>query len=115
MCLGRKTMPLEMESKLNCFYLNTTFKPYLRLTRVKVEELYKNPQIVVFHDFVSDSEAEAMKNTTKDTFPHIAGDAARGERHLADTKYSTKENLALEKSINEVIDRRIGAYTGNLF
>ena len=54
-------MNISYESKLKCFYLNTTLRPYLRLTRVRVEELYKRPQIVLIHNFLSETEAMATK------------------------------------------------------
>ena len=42
--------------------MSKSLDPYMRLTNVKVEEAYKRPQIVIFHDFMSDAEADVIKS-----------------------------------------------------
>ena len=64
LCRGRSSLNESIKSKLKCFHLNTTSKPYLRLNRIKVEELYKRPQIVLIHNFLSDTEVETFKELT---------------------------------------------------
>ena len=67
-CKEEKSIANEIHSNLNCFYLNTTEIPFLRLTRVKVEEVYERPQIVLIHKFLSEKETELIKNLSK---PHL--------------------------------------------
>ncbi|CAG2176441.1 unnamed protein product [Oppiella nova] len=52
LCRGERLMNDSIASKLKCFHLNTTKTPFLQLTRIQVEEMYKSPQIVVIHDFL---------------------------------------------------------------
>lgn len=62
LCRGENRMSERIRSKLVCFYLNTSkLNPYVRFFRIKVEEAYKRPQIVIFHDFMTDYEAEVVK------------------------------------------------------
>ncbi|XP_054154988.1 prolyl 4-hydroxylase subunit alpha-2-like [Oppia nitens] len=61
LCRGLKRMNRSVESRLRCRYLNTTNRPLLRLTRVKVEQLYDKPEIVVFHDILDHREIDVMK------------------------------------------------------
>ena len=49
---------------LNC-YVTDNGHPILKLRPVKVEEVKKNPDVVVFHDFVTDVEIEQIKFLTK--------------------------------------------------
>ncbi|XP_017489729.1 PREDICTED: prolyl 4-hydroxylase subunit alpha-1-like, partial [Rhagoletis zephyria] len=63
LCRGESRLSERTRSQLVCFHLDTSksIDPYLRLTNIKVEEAYKQPQIVIFHDFMSDAEAEVIK------------------------------------------------------
>ncbi|CAG2172650.1 unnamed protein product [Oppiella nova] len=60
-CRGVIRPPESVRSQLKCFHLNTTFIPFLRLTRIKVEEMYKRPHIVVIHEFLSEFEIQILK------------------------------------------------------
>ena len=53
------------DSNLKCNYLNTTQITYLRLTRIRVEELHKRPQILFFHKFLSEYEINTLQELTK--------------------------------------------------
>ena len=61
LCRGEKRLSPRLEAELFCFHLNTTQIPFLRLMRIKVEEAFKRPQIVIFHNFLSDTEIEVVK------------------------------------------------------
>jgi len=56
LCRGKSLLNDSIASKLKCFYLNTTKTPFLRLTRIRVKEMYKSPQIVVIHELLSEYE-----------------------------------------------------------
>lgn len=47
--------------KGKCFYSTSGGNPILILAPVKVEVIYKDPDIVMFHDVISDKEIEIIK------------------------------------------------------
>ena len=68
LCRGeRHLLPEPLRSQLVCFHLDTAAlshpdSAYHRLSRIRVEEAYKRPHIVLFHDFLSDAECELLKS-----------------------------------------------------
>ncbi|XP_054154944.1 prolyl 4-hydroxylase subunit alpha-2-like [Oppia nitens] len=105
-----KRLNRSVESRLTCRYLDTTNRPLLRLTRVKVEQMFDKPDIVVFHDIISDREIDIMKQL-----------ASRQMARLMTLSKSTvssgrlSDGSWLEDMDHEVIgriSRRIGALTG---
>ena len=80
------------------------------MTRVKVEEVYKRPQIVLIHKFLSEKEIELMKNISK---PHLSNrKSAYGESNGDEyTDSASYEIYYFEDNKNQlsVITRRIGA------
>lgn len=61
LCRGEVTTPIEITSKLVCYYENNGRNPYLLLAPFKVEEAYKKPRILIFHDVLADSEIATIK------------------------------------------------------
>jgi len=61
LCRGEKRMPLRISSQLTCFYWDTKKIPYLTLMKIKVEEAYKKPHLLLFHDIMSDQEINVVK------------------------------------------------------
>lgn len=56
LCRGEKRISVADESQLNCFY-----QRYSYLFRIKVEEAFKKPRLLFFHDFMSQNETEIIK------------------------------------------------------
>ena len=79
------------------------------MTRVKVEEVYKRPQIVLIHEFLSEKETELMKNISKPHLTHWS--LATGQSDV----YTSHEIYWFEDNKNQlsVITRRIGAIIRN--
>ncbi|KAH8338895.1 hypothetical protein KR059_008623, partial [Drosophila kikkawai] len=50
----------QSKSRLTCSYNHTT-TPFLRLAPLKMEEISRNPYIVMYHDVLYDSEIEVLK------------------------------------------------------
>ncbi|XP_054153454.1 prolyl 4-hydroxylase subunit alpha-1-like [Oppia nitens] len=112
LCRGVKRLNRSVESRLKCRYLDTTNRPLLRLTRVKVEQLLDKPDIVVFHDIISDREIDLMKQFA----------SRRMDRLM--TYYQSKSRVSsgriadggwlgdLDHEVFDRISRRIGAITG---
>ncbi|CAG2121015.1 unnamed protein product, partial [Medioppia subpectinata] len=114
LCRGEKRLSARTESQLVCFYLNTTGIPFLRLTHIKVEESFKKPQIVVFHDFLSDSEIEVVKTLAE---PKLKRATVQNSMtgNLETAKYRISKSAWLTNREHEVvhrISRRVSAVTG---
>ncbi|BES92490.1 prolyl 4-hydroxylase [Nesidiocoris tenuis] len=58
-CRGNLTPPVEITSQLTCYYSSSS--PFARLARLKVEEAYPKPRILLFRDVMYDSEIEIIK------------------------------------------------------
>ena len=62
-------MPIAKKSKLKCYFLDTRKRHHsLWVSRVKVEQAYMDPEILIFHDFFSHLEMETL---TKDSVPEM--------------------------------------------
>ena len=113
LCLGRSFMNDSMQSKLKCFYLKTTSKPYLRLTRIRVEELYKRPQIVLIHNFLSETEIETMKNMTTPRMRKMRVIDMEGNEKYDDERLATGDFIFEKNSTKvKVMAKRISEITG---
>ncbi|CAG2104678.1 unnamed protein product, partial [Medioppia subpectinata] len=115
LCRGVRRLNATITSQLKCFFLNTTEIPFLRLTRIKVEEKYKRPQIVVIYDFLSDEETDVMKALATPRLKRstVVGTVDQGSYVVADSRVA--EGGWLVESDHHVIDRltrRISAITG---
>ncbi|RWS20359.1 prolyl 4-hydroxylase subunit alpha-1-like protein [Leptotrombidium deliense] len=98
---------------LKCYYWNTSTKPYLRLTWIKVELLSEFPKIILFHDIMSNSELEILQNISSISMK-------RSEVYNDDTineiaSYRVSESTWLNEndySVVKVINQRIEDITG---
>jgi prolyl 4-hydroxylase len=113
LCRGEKRMSEKTQSGLLCFYLNTRQIPYLKLMRFKVEEAFKKPQIVMFHDFLSDSEIEVVKTLAEPMLKRakVIANSTAG----TSANYRISDSAWLKNRDHEVIDRisrRISDVTG---
>ncbi|XP_018332040.1 prolyl 4-hydroxylase subunit alpha-1 [Agrilus planipennis] len=68
LCRGEVKTPVEITSKLKCYYYNKNRDPFLLLAPFKVEEAYKDPDIFIFHDVMYDEEIETIKNMARPRF-----------------------------------------------
>ena len=61
LCRGEDRLPQRIRNTLYCHYLDTSAVAYLRLNKIKVEIVYHQPFVVIYHDVVSDEEIETIK------------------------------------------------------
>lgn len=54
------TTPIEITSKLHCYYTNNN-KAFLKIAPFKVEVAYPEPKLLIYHDVMSDAEIETIK------------------------------------------------------
>nr|CAD7265071.1 unnamed protein product [Timema shepardi] len=60
LCRGDVTLPESVLSQLKCSYVDGGV-PFLKLARVKMEEAFHKPRIVIYHDVIYDSEIATIK------------------------------------------------------
>lgn len=63
-CRGNLKRPEALLSQLFCYYERSTSN-FLKLAPIKVEQVNKEPQVLLFHEIVYDSEIKLMKDLTR--------------------------------------------------
>jgi prolyl 4-hydroxylase len=66
-CRGELKMPENISSKLNCRYIHNNV-PFLKIGPLKLEQIYLDPYIVVYHDVMYENEIEIVKQLAKPRF-----------------------------------------------
>ena len=67
LCRGEEFTPLEEKSKLLCRYSSGKHS-FLLIGPMKEEEVYLNPRIVLYHDFLTPREIETIKDMATPRF-----------------------------------------------
>ncbi|XP_063244081.1 prolyl 4-hydroxylase subunit alpha-1 isoform X2 [Bacillus rossius redtenbacheri] len=67
LCRGEVMPPQSVLSRLRCRYVDRGV-PFLKLARIKEEEAYLRPRIVIYHDVLYDSEIEVIKRLAQPRF-----------------------------------------------
>ncbi|CAB3223334.1 unnamed protein product [Arctia plantaginis] len=70
LCRGNMDIPAEVSNRLTCHYISKNH-PFLKIAPFKVEMMYLNPDIVFFHDVLSNDEIEAIKKMASLKFTRI--------------------------------------------
>ncbi|RWS16015.1 prolyl 4-hydroxylase subunit alpha-1-like protein [Dinothrombium tinctorium] len=110
LCRGEKRISAETESKLVCYYLDTTKKPYLRLTHIKVEEAFKKPHIVVYYDILSDYEIEVIKKLASPKLKratvqnYVTGDLEIARYRISKSAWLKGEEHEVVAKVNQRIE-----------
>ncbi|CAG2178027.1 unnamed protein product, partial [Oppiella nova] len=114
LCRGVSLLSEAMKSRLKCFHLNTSQIPFLRLTRIKVEEMHEKPQIVVIHQFLSDNEVEVMKLLAKPKLVRTSTINEQTKTHQIDRNRIAEGGWPKdwENSVVNTISQRIAHITG---
>ena len=67
LCRGEEFVSEELRSKMYCRY-NFGKHNFLKIGPLKEEEVYLNPRIVLYHDFLTESEINTIKNMATPRF-----------------------------------------------
>ncbi|CAG2114616.1 unnamed protein product, partial [Medioppia subpectinata] len=105
LCRGHISLDQSIRFQLKCYHLNTTEIPFLRLNRIKVEEMYKRPDIVVIHDFISEQEIQTIRLLVQLSHQHSSHDS---NTLLADVSQLNNTNHPVLRGVTQ----RISAITG---
>ena len=109
LCNGEKLITDRIQSQLKCFLLNTTEIPFLRLTRIKIEELFKRPQILLIHDFLSENQIQIIQSLAKSSLNRsmVFNDGTQDYSELR----IGEESLIRDRDVNgiSIMEKTIGA------
>lgn len=113
LCRGEMEIPSEISNKLKCRYL-TENHPFLKLAPIKMEYMYMKPDIIVFHEVISDYEIEYIKKLAKPRFKRATvHDPKTGE--LVPAHYRISKSAWLKDEESSVVARvsaRVAHFTG---
>ncbi|XP_067138397.1 prolyl 4-hydroxylase subunit alpha-1-like [Centruroides vittatus] len=113
LCRGEQNLSIEEQSKLKC-RLFTNNDGYLILQPLKEEELYLRPRIVVYHDFMTETEMETIKRLAKPNLKRAAV-SSRDERGEEFSNTRISKSAWLKDSDHSIVDKlsfRIQCATG---
>ncbi|KAE8628035.1 hypothetical protein XENTR_v10007278 [Xenopus tropicalis] len=112
LCQTLGSQPTSYEDPhMSCMY-DTNSHPYLLLQPMKKEIVSLRPQVVLYHDFVSDLEAEKIKELASPWLHRSV--VASGEKQ-AEAEYRISKSAWLKDTIHPFVqnlDTRISAVTG---
>lgn len=114
LCRGEKRISPSVESQLKCYHLDTSKTPYLRLMKIRVEEAFKKPLLLIYHEVLSNYEIEVIKELAG---PRLKRATVQNSRtgELETAHYRISKSAWLKASDHEAIERvnrRIGLITG---
>uniref|UniRef100_A0A646QE87 procollagen-proline 4-dioxygenase n=1 Tax=Hemiscolopendra marginata TaxID=943146 RepID=A0A646QE87_9MYRI len=112
LCRGEKTMSLIKQSQLVCRY--SANHPYYRFIPFKVEEVSLYPRIVVYYDFMKDSEISVIKQLASPRLRRATVQNYKsGELEFANYRISKSAWLRGEEHpVVETVNQRIEDETG---
>ncbi|XP_006778033.1 PREDICTED: prolyl 4-hydroxylase subunit alpha-3 [Myotis davidii] len=108
--LGSQPTHYQIPS-LHCSY-ETNSSPYLLLQPVRKEVIHLEPDVVLYHDFVSDLEAQKIRGLAEPWLQRSV--VASGEKQLP-VEYRISKSAWLKDTVDPVLvtlDHRIAALTG---
>ncbi|XP_045672253.1 prolyl 4-hydroxylase subunit alpha-3 isoform X3 [Ursus americanus] len=108
--LGSQPTHYQIPS-LYCSY-ETNSSPYLLLQPVRKEVIHLEPYVVLYHDFVSDGEAQKIRGLAEPWLQRSV--VASGEKQLP-VEYRISKSAWLKDTVDPLLvtlDHRIGALTG---
>ncbi|CAK1540610.1 unnamed protein product [Leptosia nina] len=113
LCRGEMDVPQEISKTLHCRYL-TENHPFLLLAPIKMEYMYRNPDIVLFYNVLSDQEIEDIQKMAKPRFRRATvHDTKTGELVPAHYRISKSGWLRDEESsVVAKVSRRVSHFTG---
>ncbi|KAI5705819.1 hypothetical protein M8J75_002078 [Diaphorina citri] len=76
LCQGKRERSVKLLSTLTCYYLRHSRSLYLLIAPAKVEQLNVDPEILLFHDILTDNQMERIKNAA---VPHLKRSRIYGE------------------------------------
>ncbi|XP_053612410.1 prolyl 4-hydroxylase subunit alpha-1 isoform X2 [Plodia interpunctella] len=113
LCRGEMELPPDYSKTLFCRYM-TENHPFLKLAPIKMEYVYRQPDVIVFHEVLSDSEIEFIKAKSLPRFKRaVVHDPKTGNLVPAQYRISKSAWLRDEESpLIAAVSRRVADFTG---
>ncbi|RWS00626.1 prolyl 4-hydroxylase subunit alpha-1-like protein [Dinothrombium tinctorium] len=92
-----------MDSSLKCYILNQN-NPFHTLQPIKIEELHLNPFVAIYHDFLTDKEIEAIKNSATSKLENPINTKLKASHLYVRQVTMIDENLSTIKILNQRIE-----------
>ncbi|XP_041438720.1 prolyl 4-hydroxylase subunit alpha-3 [Xenopus laevis] len=112
LCQTLGSQPTSYEDpNMLCMY-DTSRHPHLVLQPMKKEIVSLHPLVVLYHDFVSDSEAETIKDLAS---PWLHRSVVASGENQAEAEYRISKSAWLKDTVHPIVrnlDTRISAVTG---
>ncbi|XP_069179406.1 prolyl 4-hydroxylase subunit alpha-1 isoform X2 [Procambarus clarkii] len=113
LCRGEQLLSESYLATLSCFYDHRDDR-YLRLMPAKVERLHWRPELLIFHDVLSQAEIEKIKFLAR---PMLARAMVQGSKGKGNTVSNTRTSSVgwLDDSLHPLVDKvgdRIQRLTG---
>lgn len=115
LCRGEQEPPIELRSQLVCRYATNGHRSaFLRLAPLKLEEAYRQPDIVIYHDVMSDREIELIKHYARPRFRRATVQNYKtGELEFANYRISKSAWLKdTEHEVIRTVSQRVEDMTG---
>ncbi|XP_045447269.1 prolyl 4-hydroxylase subunit alpha-1 [Melitaea cinxia] len=113
LCRGEMEIPVEVAKRLKCRYL-TENHPFLKLAPIKMEYVYVDPDIIVFHEVMTEDETYEIMMLAKPRFRRATvHDPRTGALVPAHYRISKSAWLRDEEApAVAAVSRRVAAFTG---
>ncbi|XP_050664922.1 prolyl 4-hydroxylase subunit alpha-1-like isoform X4 [Leptidea sinapis] len=112
LCRGESNLSPSISKKLSCQYL-TGEHPFLRYAAIKMEYLYRDPDIVLYYDVLSDNEIDFIQKLAKPNFKRATvHDSKTGK--LVPAHYRISKSAWLKDETSPVVarvSRRVADFT----
>ena len=114
LCRGEKRISPKTESQLKCYFWDTRKSPFLRLTRIKTEEAFLKPHLLIFYEVLTPNEMRVIREMAG---PRLKRATVQNYKtgELETAQYRISKSAWLKDGEDEVIRRvnqRIAAITG---
>ncbi|KPJ11197.1 Prolyl 4-hydroxylase subunit alpha-2 [Papilio machaon] len=112
LCRGEMELPSQIVRNLKCSYL-TKNHPFLKLAPIKMEQIYIEPDVFLYHEVMSDEEIKHIKNMARPRFKRATVVNTMGEGTPSDSRIAKFAWLKDEESgVVARVSQRVADFTG---
>ncbi|KPJ11198.1 Prolyl 4-hydroxylase subunit alpha-2 [Papilio machaon] len=112
LCRGEMDVPSQISRKLKCSFLKKNH-PFLKLAPIKMEQIYIEPDVFLYHEVMSDEEIEHIKDMARPRFKRATVRSKTGGVMTSDYRISKSAWLKDEESdVVSRVSRRVADFTG---
>ncbi|KAG5671125.1 hypothetical protein PVAND_001339 [Polypedilum vanderplanki] len=112
-CRGELRPAENVLAQLNCRYTDNNV-PFLKIAPLKIEQIYLDPYIVIYHDVMSDSEIETIKSLARPKMRratvqnHKTGELETAQYRISKSAWLKEEDHDVVKTVVQRIKDMTG-------